>query len=153
MTPSTLESAATGLSVSVLAPDVALMWPRLPHTWAARRPALPALTLVVAHLLVMAAMTRMWCTGWWLLGGHALLFAAAVFFWLPVLGSAPRLGPAARTVYLFLAAPALDLPALLIIAEGGSTAGIAMVVAMLPIPLAGVASFYLWMRAEEGVTA
>jgi hypothetical protein len=138
-----------GLSVSVLAADVALMWPRLPHARAARRPALPVLALLVLHLAMMAAMSGMWCPGWLIFAACGAIFAAGVVFWLPVLGAEPRLGPAARTLYLFLAGPALDLPALVLIAQGGSVAGIAMVVTMLPIPLAGVASFYLWMRAEE----
>jgi hypothetical protein len=77
------------------------------------------------------------------------LFVAAVWFWLPVVGAAPRLGPAGRTLYLFLAAPVLDLPALLQIAAGASAAGIAMIVGILPIPLAAVASFVQWTRAEE----
>ncbi|WP_329244850.1 hypothetical protein OG417_48555 [Actinoallomurus sp. NBC_01490] len=47
--------------------------------------------------------------------GAANLLLAAIGFWLPVLGERHRLSDPGRTVYLFLAAPALDLPGVWVI--------------------------------------
>lgn len=141
--PSTVDSTALGASVSVLAPIAVLVSPRMPHAWTVRVPFLPPLLVLGVHAVLMTVAPRPL--------GQAVVFAlaAGVVFWLPVLGASPTLEPARRTLYLLVSGPALDLAALPMVAEGDSAAAIAMVVAMLPIPLAGVASFLLWMRDEE----
>lgn len=141
--PSTVDSTALGVSVAVLAPIAVLAWPRTPHAWTVRVPFLPPVLLLGVHLMLMTLLPVP-------LGQAVVLaLAAGVVFWLPVLGAPPSFEPARRTLYLLVSGPALDLAALPVAAEGDSPAAIAMVVAMLPIPLAGVASFLLWMRDEE----
>lgn len=149
MNPMNADALATGLSVSLLAPAAAAKWRALPHTLATRFPLLLVPALFTLHLLVTAQMIADDWPWWAAAAARAALFFAAIGFWLPVVGPAPRLDPARRTLYLFLAGPVLDLPALLQVATGASAAGIAMIAGMLPIPLAGVVSFYSWMRAEE----
>jgi hypothetical protein len=80
---------------------------------------------------------------------HAGLLLGAILFWLPVLGQRHRLSDPARTAYLFLAAPTLDLAAVWIIARGGSAAGLAMIVAMLPIGAAAIAITWRWIVRED----
>lgn len=82
---------------------------------------------------------------------HALLLAASVLFWLPVLGARRRLSDPARTVYLFLAMPPLDLPAVWVIARGDAPGGLAMIVAMMPVGLVAIAVTVRWMRREEAL--
>ncbi|GAA2922920.1 hypothetical protein [Streptomyces mexicanus] len=65
-----------------------------------------------------------------------VLPVAAVLFWIPVLApTRHRLDDAGRCLYLFLAAPLLDLPAVAVIAVGRPAEGIAMIVGMLPVGL------------------
>jgi hypothetical protein len=81
---------------------------------------------------------------------HVALLAGAVAFWLPVLGrGTTRLPDAGRAVYLFLACPLLDTAALALVVRGEETAGIAMIVAMLPIGLAAIVVTWRWIAAEE----
>jgi cytochrome c oxidase assembly factor CtaG len=80
---------------------------------------------------------------------HVALFAGALLYWLPVLSPQPRLSPAARCVYLFLTAPALDLSAVIVVAGGHSAAGLSMIVSMLPIGLCAVWLTWRWISAEE----
>ncbi|MCF6524532.1 hypothetical protein HOY81_15755 [Streptomyces sp. JJ36] len=86
----------------------------------------------------------------WLL--EAVLLAGGVLFWLPVLAhSRHRLGGAGRCLYLFLAAPSLDLPAVVLIAHGHSWGGLAMIIAMLPLGAAALLATWRWITAEERV--
>ena len=81
---------------------------------------------------------------------HGVLVVGAVAFWLPVLGrGATRLPDAGRAVYLFLACPLLDTAALALVVRGEEPAGIAMIVAMLPIGVAAIALTLRWVAAEE----
>ncbi|MBL1082576.1 hypothetical protein JK359_11385 [Streptomyces actinomycinicus] len=79
-----------------------------------------------------------------------LLVVAAVLFWLPVLApTRHRLDDPARCLYLFLAAPLLDLPAVGVVAAGRSAEGLAMIVGMLPVGIAAAASTWSWVNREE----
>jgi cytochrome c oxidase assembly factor CtaG len=90
---------------------------------------------------------------------HAVLLASAIVFWLPVLGVGPRparadrpgrrLDGGERALYLFLAAPALDLIAVMLMASGHPGAGVAMLAGMLPIGLAAVYTTWRWAGREE----
>ncbi|MEU7058032.1 hypothetical protein [Streptomyces sp. NPDC046197] len=60
-----------------------------------------------------------------------------------------RLGDVGRCLYLFLAAPLLDLPALGVIAAGRSTEGLAMIVAMLPIGIMAAVTTWSWVNRGE----
>jgi len=79
----------------------------------------------------------------------AVLLGCAAVFWHPVVGSTGRLDAIGRSVYLFLAAPSLDLAAVVVVAQGDSAGGLAMIVAMLPIGLAAVAYMWRWLVTEE----
>jgi hypothetical protein len=150
------DATAMGLAMAVIAPLLALYFSgRLagPTRILARHPAITLAALISNHAALMAAMTAAWSPAWLTGLLRVLLVVLAVAFWLPVVDRANGLGDAARTVYLFLAGPLLDLPALYLIASGQSAAGIAMIVTMLPIPLAAVASMYSWMRREERAAA
>jgi cytochrome c oxidase assembly factor CtaG len=81
---------------------------------------------------------------------HALLLAAGVALWLPVLGrGTTRLPPAGSSVYLFLACPLLDLAGVALVIRGDQAGGIAMIVGMFPIPLAAVVLTWRWIVREE----
>jgi len=83
---------------------------------------------------------------------HLGLLATALLFWLPVVGRNPVPHPlrgAERTLYLFAAAPAVDLAAASLMARGEDAAGAAMLAGMLPITLAAVASAWVWLRSEQ----
>jgi hypothetical protein len=150
------EAVAMGLAMAVIAPLLALYFAGritgIVRTLA-RVPALVLAALVLDHGALMAAMSGTWSPAWLTGLLRVLLVVLAVAFWLPVVDRANGLGDAARTVYLFLSGPLLDLPALYLIASGRPAAGIAMVVTMLPIPLAAVAAMYSWMRREERAAA
>lgn len=148
MTADTWSWLVTGAVSSLLAPAVLLAlrgWPSL------RRLRVPAGLAAPGFVLVHAAITAALAVGvgparWSLL--HVALLAAAVVFWLPVLG--PRRlpgGPCA--LYLFLSSPLLDLAALGVIVAGDSLGGLAMLAAMLPINAAAVLLAWRWIVAEE----
>jgi cytochrome c oxidase assembly factor CtaG len=80
---------------------------------------------------------------------HVVLVTGAVIFWLPVLGYRRRLSDPMRCVYLFLACPTLDLPAVWVVGWVQGPAGLAMIVAMLPIGVFAVALTWRWITAEE----
>jgi cytochrome c oxidase assembly factor CtaG len=83
---------------------------------------------------------------------HAALLATALLFWLPVVGRNPVPHPlrgAERVLYLFAAAPAVDLAAASLMARGEDAAGAAMLAGMLPIALAAVLSAWAWLRGEH----
>ncbi|MBI0293142.1 hypothetical protein JBE04_01180 [Streptomyces sp. PRKS01-29] len=78
------------------------------------------------------------------------LLAAAVAFWAPVVArTRHRLSDPGRCLYLFLAVPLLDLPALGVIAAGHSAEGLAMIVGMLPLGIAAAAVTWSWISREE----
>lgn len=146
------DAGAMGLAMAVIAPLLALYFSgRVAKIVRilARHPVLVLTAFVFDHAALMAAMTGVWSPAWLTGLLRISLVVIAVAFWLPVVDRVNGLGDAARTVYLFLAGPLLDLPALYLIASGRSAAGIAMIITMLPIPLAAVASMYSWMRREE----
>ncbi|MEU6095095.1 hypothetical protein [Streptomyces sp. NPDC047079] len=83
-----------------------------------------------------------------------LLVAAAVVFWLPVLAhTRHRLSDPGRCLYLFLAAPLLDLPAVGVIAAGHSLEGLAMIVGMLPVGAVAAGVTWSWVNREERLAA
>lgn len=79
-----------------------------------------------------------------------VLIVAGVLFWIPVQArTRHRLGDVGRCLYLFLAAPLLDLPAVGVIAAGHSAEGLTMIVAMLPIGVLAAALTWEWVNREE----
>ncbi|WP_258056060.1 hypothetical protein [Streptomyces sp. Ru62] len=79
-----------------------------------------------------------------------VLLATAVLFWLPAVArTRHRLDDPGRCVYLFLAAPLLDLPAVGMVAAGRTAAGLAMIVGMLPVGVAAAAVTWSWVNREE----
>ena len=142
--------AVTGLSVSLLVPG-AIRATRAHAVW--RRLSLPAAAGLPLFLLLHAAVTLTHAgpvrppgpAVWW----EAAVVGAAVWFWLPVVGTRHRLSDPGRCLYLYLSMPLLDLPAVGLIAAGEGAAGLAMVVSMLPVGLAALAVTWRWIRAEE----
>ena len=110
-------------------------------------------TFVAAHwAALLIAGTQHHLTGLDHLGVHAMLLAAGVLFWLPVLGSGrlmPRLQGPAAALYLFLAMPAADLTAVWLMVRGETTAVGVMLAAMLPLGIAAVAVSWGWILREE----
>ena len=156
-TGGTVDMAVMGALTSVVAPALILGTGRVLPSWRWDRLAVPAYVVLPVFLVAHAAGTI-------LLGQvdltapvaftlHAVLLLGAVLFWLPVLGTRHRLTDPARTAYLFLAAPSLDLGAVWVIASGDSRGGLAMIVAMLPIGLAAVMSTWRWIVREERAAA
>ncbi|MEV5147760.1 hypothetical protein AB0L14_26050 [Streptomyces sp. NPDC052727] len=79
-----------------------------------------------------------------------VLLATAVLFWLPAVArTRHRLDGPGRCLYLFLAAPLLDLPAVGMVAAGHTAAGLAMIVGMLPVGITAVAVTWSWVNREE----
>jgi hypothetical protein len=142
--------AVTGLSVSALVPGTIRATRRNP-VW--RRLSLPAVVALPFFLLLHAAVTLAHAgavlpwgpMAWW----EAAVVAAAVWFWLPVVGTRHRLSDPGRCLYLYLSMPLLDLPAVGLIAAGQDAAGLAMVVSMLPVGLAALAVTWRWIHVEE----
>jgi cytochrome c oxidase assembly factor CtaG len=137
-----------GAVTSVVAPAAVLLTRRRLPPWALLR--MPAAVALVGFLLLHAAVVlsdhdTLDPTGFAL---HAALFAGALAFWLPVLGPR-RLDDGLRAGYLFLAAPSLDLPAVVTVARGNSAGGLAMIVAMMPIGVTAVVLAWRWMVAEN----
>ncbi|WP_210718207.1 hypothetical protein [Amycolatopsis acididurans] len=142
--------AMMGLLTSVLAPVLVLAgqrfvpWQRVPASALITLPVFlvlhGALTIVMARqefpVVVDTAL-------------HAVLLAGAMWFWLPVLRPGPGLPEPARAVYLFLAAPSLDLAAVVLIILGDETGGLAMIVGMLPLGLVAIAVTWRWITREE----
>jgi hypothetical protein len=139
--------AAMGAVTSVMAPATILAT-RHRTSWRPLRlpPAGAAVGFVILHAAVVLSDYDAFDVRGVVL--HGALFAGAIAFWLPVLGEPPALEPGMRAGYLFLTAPALDLPAVILIARGDNS-GLAMIVAMLPIGIAAVALAWRWMAAEE----
>ncbi|WP_369205865.1 hypothetical protein [Streptomyces sp. PU-14G] len=80
---------------------------------------------------------------------YAVLVAAGLAFWLPVLGPGRRLGDAGRCLYLFVGAPLLDIPVVATFARGHAAGGLAMIVGMLPVGIIAAALTWRWITAEE----
>lgn len=153
MTSGVLPMALAGLATSGLAPALLLITGRGRSGWDWDRLALPAV-LTLPLFAVLHAATMILMAGQDLpapveLPLHALLLLGAIVFWLPVLGTRRRLPDPGRTVYLFLAAPTLDLAGVWIIARGDTAGGLAMIVAMLPIGLAAIGVTWRWIVREE----
>jgi hypothetical protein len=155
VTPGIVPMAASGASVSLLAPGLILLPRRLGLPWDWDRLALPARValpvFVVGHAVIMIGMAAVDLPEALDVPLHGLLVLGAILFWLPVLGRRCRLSDPGRTAYLFLAAPSLDLAGVWIVATGNSRGGLAMIVAMLPIGLAAVAITWRWMAREESL--
>jgi cytochrome c oxidase assembly factor CtaG len=103
---------------------------------------------------LLVAGTQHHLTGLQHLGLHAMLLAAGVLFWLPVLGRGqvvPRLRGPASGLYLFLAVPAADLTVVWLMARGETTAVGVMLASMLPLGIAAVAVSWSWIVREERV--
>ncbi|ELS50895.1 hypothetical protein STVIR_8118 [Streptomyces viridochromogenes Tue57] len=114
--------------------------------------ALPLLLLVHAWA-VLGDLVRLMPTGGPLVT-EPILIVAGVLFWIPVVADTRHhLSDAGRCLYLFLAAPLLDLPALGVIAAGHSAEGLTMIVAMLPIGVIAAALTWEWVNREERLAA
>jgi cytochrome c oxidase assembly factor CtaG len=143
--------AGMGLLTSAVAPTIARLGR---HSPLLRRGSWPGWLTLPAFLLLHGAVTLEMGRGEPPPPVHlvidSLLLAAAVLFWLPVLGEpARRLDGVGRCVYLFVAMPALDIPAVVLVAQGHAAGGLAMIVAMLPIGLLAVGLFWQLIAAEE----
>ncbi|MDD7968038.1 hypothetical protein [Actinomycetospora lemnae] len=148
-------AALMGLLTSVLAPLLVLAGRRRAARSAASarsRPWLAAGILVAftvvhaATVLLIGPDTATSVT----LAVHVVLLLGAVAFWLPVLGhGTTRLPDAGRAIYLFLACPLLDTAALALVVRGDEPAGVAMIVAMLPIGAAAIVLTLRWIAVEE----
>jgi hypothetical protein len=151
MHQSLLAMAAMGLLTSVVAPAIVLSAGRFGGLGSFDLRAAVALPgFVVVHALITLGIDG----GEW---PQAAKTAAAVFlllgamaFWAPVLGSRHRLPVELAGVYLFVACPALDLPAVIMVARGNAAGGLAMIIGMLPIGITAVALTWRWITAEEG---
>ncbi len=86
---------------------------------------------------------------------HLAYYAAGVWFWVPVLGAglsepAPgALGDPGRSLYLFAAAPAIDLVGAALMVRGDEGAGVAMLAGSLPIVVVAGALTWRWLVREE----
>jgi cytochrome c oxidase assembly factor CtaG len=85
---------------------------------------------------------------------HLVFLAVGVWFWLPVLGAGGgaherRLGEPERALYLFLAAPAVDLVGVALMVRGDGAAGVAMLAGTLPIVAAAAIVTWQWLAREH----
>jgi hypothetical protein len=110
--------------------------------------ALPLLVVVHAWAVLGGLAGLAPPAGAWLT--EPALVVSAVLFWIPVLArTRHRLSDPGRCLYLFLAAPLLDLPAVWVVAVGRPAEGIAMIVGMLPLGIAAAAVTWSWVNREE----
>ncbi|WP_226370264.1 cytochrome c oxidase assembly protein [Pseudonocardia oceani] len=79
---------------------------------------------------------------------HLLMLAGAVLFWWPVFGGR-RLSEPRQVLYLFTAAPVLDLAGVWVVARGDGAGGLAMIVGMLPLALVAMGVTWRWIVREE----
>ncbi|MEU0007300.1 hypothetical protein ABZ079_24225 [Streptomyces sp. NPDC006314] len=143
--------AWSGLLVAALVPAAVRLLRRSPLWERISLPAAVALPLLVLlHAwAVLGDAVGLRPPGGALVTEPALL-VAAVLFWLPVVaGTRHRLSDPGRCLYLFLAAPLLDLPAVGTVAAGHPAAGLAMIVAMLPVGVTAAAITWFWVNREE----
>lgn len=140
--------AAMGVLTSVVAPGVVLLT-RDRIGWRALTP--PAWLILPIFVLLHGVVTVSMVVRSWPvvddMAMHSLLFAGAICFWLPILTE--RISAAGRCLYLFIAAPSLDLAAVYAVVLGDASGGLAMIVAMLPIGLAAVGITWRWISEEE----
>jgi cytochrome c oxidase assembly factor CtaG len=82
---------------------------------------------------------------------HLAFLAVGVWFWLPVLAGdrSVRLGEAERALYLFVAAPAVDLVGVALMVRGDGGAGVAMLAGTLPIVAAAGIATWQWLTSEQ----
>jgi hypothetical protein len=141
----------SGFTVAVLVPATILAT-RSSALWRAvsvpAAVALPAFLLLHAFVVFAGAVHPSTSLRLLLESG---LVTAAFTFWLPVVGDRHRLSDPSRCVYLFLAAPLLDLPAVMMIAMGHTVGGLGMIVSMLPIGLTAFAATWRWVTTEEAL--
>ena len=78
---------------------------------------------------------------------HLVFLAVGVWFWVPVLGWG--LGDPGRSLYLFGAAPAIDLVGAALIARGDEAEGVAMLAGGLPVIVAAVWVTWAWLAREQ----
>jgi len=124
---------------------------RPPLGWLAV-PAVAWCAFVAAHWAALVVAARNEAGGLAHVGVHAVLLAAALLFWMPVIGRGPvprRLRGPAASLYLFLAMPAADLTVVWLMARGDSGAAGAMLVAMLPLAAAALLVSWRWITREE----
>ena len=153
MNADTLGWAATGLLTSVLAPALLLATsPRIRWDRLALPAALALPGFVAVHGLITVALAQHPPPLAWI-GLHTPLLAGALIFWLPIFSRTRRLDDPLRVLYLFLAAPALDLAGLIVIVIGDAPGGIAMIVGMLPAGIISVAVTWQWIHHEEQTIA
>ncbi|MEU3254855.1 hypothetical protein [Streptomyces sp. NPDC006997] len=143
--------ACSGLLLTVAVPGVVRLLRRAP-CWErlSLHPGAALPLLVLAHAwVVLADLLASLPAAVTLVSELALLWAA-VLFWLPVVAhTRHRLSDPGQCLYLFLAAPLLDLPALGVIAAGHAAEGLAMIVGMLPLGIAAAAVTWSWIHREE----
>jgi hypothetical protein len=154
-TSSVVAMAATGLTLTALVPGAVWALRRSPLWERVSVPAGLALPLLVLlHAWTVLGDLLRWRPSGAGFVAEPALSAAAVLFWLPVLTrTRHRLSDPGRCLYLFLAAPLLDLPAVGVIAAGHSAEGLAMIVGMLPLGIAAAAVTWSWINREERLAA
>jgi hypothetical protein len=143
--------AWSGLLVAAVVPATVRLLRRSPLWERISLPAtvaLPALVLLHAWAVLGDAVGLRPPGGAWV--KEPALLLAAVLFWLPVVaGTRHRLSDPGRCLYLFLAAPLLDLPAVGVVAAGHMPEGLTMIVAMLPLGVIAAATTWSWVNREE----
>jgi cytochrome c oxidase assembly factor CtaG len=134
----------------VVAPAIVVGWIAL------RLPRLPAGSPLLAWSAFVAAQWTFHLTpllersqGSFALHGaeHLAFLAIGVWFWAPVLGGA--LGDPGRSLYLFTAAPAVDLVGVALMVRGDVGAGVAMLAGTLPIVVAAGIVTWRWLAREH----
>ncbi|MFF0223773.1 hypothetical protein [Streptomyces sp. NPDC004629] len=153
--PSVVAMGLAGFVLAAVVPGLVLLLRRAPLWERVSLPAgaaLPLLVLTHAWAVLAGPAAALRPPGGSLVT-EPVLVAAAVVFWVPVVGrTRHRLGDPGRCLYLFLAAPLLDLPALGVIAAGHPLEGLAMIVGMLPLAVAAAAVTWSWANEEERTT-
>lgn len=148
-----IEMTIMGADTSLLAPAVYLLTRRWLPWDKVTLPAVPAVSVfLLAHTGItiwMALHMPTWSVDWLYQLG---LLIASLIFWLPVLGPR-RLGPGGRMIYLFAAMPAMDMSGVFVVLHGDAAGGLAMIVAMLPVGVAAVASTWYWVATEEAAVS
>lgn len=147
--------AEMGASTSIAAPALIVMSRIMPSRSRLRRLRLslpPAWASLVIFLVVHSAITAYMAFHQPSFSSHlilhVILLLGGLLFWMPVLGRKGLDGPA-KSVYLFIAAPSLDLVAVYVISRGDIVGGLAMIVAMLPIGVSAVVLTWKWISSEE----
>jgi cytochrome c oxidase assembly factor CtaG len=82
---------------------------------------------------------------------HLVFLATGVWFWVPVLGWG--IGDPGRSLYLFGAAPAIDLVGAALLARGDEAEGVTMLAGGLPVVAAAVWVTWAWLAREQRETS